>query len=252
MSAAPRVLVAVATYNELENLPSLIDAIWSALPAADIVVVDDDSPDGTGAWCQTRAATSSQLTCICRHNERGLGSATICALRRAIDQQYDLIVTMDADFSHPPERLPAIIDQAQHADVVIGSRYVDGGAIEGWPWSRRVVSRAMNTASRWFAGMAARDSSGAYRCYHVAALERIRLEDVKSGGFAYLEEILFLLQRSGATIREVPITFRDREKGHSKVALGEVFGKISTLGRLALMRVTSRSYPSNNPASDKG
>jgi dolichol-phosphate mannosyltransferase len=238
MPASPgRSLVAVATYNEIENLPALVDAVLAALPAADILVVDDASPDGTGAWCEEHSRLDPRLTCIRRTSERGLGSATIAALCYAIEHEYEFVLTMDADFSHPPESLPTLRAAAESADVVIGSRYVAGGAIEGWPLARRVVSRTINAASRFLAGLRPRDCSGAFRCYRVQALLRIDFAAIQSGGFAFLEEILWHLQRSGAKIVEVPITFQERQAGRSKASLGEALGKLKTLCRLALLRV---------------
>jgi dolichol-phosphate mannosyltransferase len=234
-----RALVAVATYNERDNLPPLVDAILAVLPEADVLVVDDDSPDGTGVWCEQHASAEPRLKCLRRTGERGLGSATIAALRYAIEQDYKLVLTMDADFSHPPEFLPDLVAAADPADVVIGSRYVAGGAVEGWPLARRIVSRLVNGASRHVAGLAPRDCSGAFRCYRVEALRRIDLASIRSGGFAYLEEILWHLQRSGARVVEVPITFRDRRAGRSKTTIAEGVGKLKTIGRLAWKRLRS-------------
>jgi dolichol-phosphate mannosyltransferase len=231
-----RVLVAMATYNEIRNLPQLVGAIFGAVPETDILVVDDDSPDGTGAWCDEEARRQPRLLCIRRTGQRGIGSATIAALRHAIEHDYHLVLTMDADFSHPPEFLPALFSAAETADVVIGSRYVAGGAIDGWPLMRQLVSRAVNTASHYLAGLATRDSSGAFRCYRVDALRRIDLAAVRSQGFGYLEEILWHLQRSGAKIVEVPFTFRERHAGRSKASLREGVGKLMTICRLTLAR----------------
>lgn len=233
---AGRLLVAVATYNEAESLPGLVDAILTTLPTADILVVDDDSPDGTGRWCDERAAHEPRLVCLHRTAERGLGSATIAAFHYAIKQGYDFVLTMDADFSHPPEFLASLVAAAESADVAIGSRYVEGGAIEGWPRSRRWISRVVNAASRHLAGLTPHDCSGAFRCYRVDALRRIDLSDVQSSGFAYLEEILWFLQRAGARMVEVPITFRERQAGKSKTNLTEATGKLKTICRLALHR----------------
>lgn len=231
-----RLLVAVATYNEIDNLPSLVDAILAELPTADILVVDDDSPDGTGRWCEERSATEPRLACLRRTGKRGLGTATLAAFRLAIDRGYDFILTMDADFSHSPEALPTLVAAAQDADVAIGSRYVEGGRIVGWPRTRRLASRLVNNASRYLAGLAPRDSSGAFRCYRVCALRRIDLAAIRSHGFGYLEETLWHLQRSRAKIVEVPITFHERRAGRSKVHFGEAVGKLKTICRLAVGR----------------
>src|SRR6187551_1181641 len=144
-----RALVAVATYNEIENLPGLVEAIHKVLPAADILVVDDNSPDGTGKWCDERARSDSRFAVLHRAGKLGLGSATIAAMQFALDHQYDVLVTMDADWSHDPEYLPRLVRAVDDADVAVGSRYCEGGAIEGWPLGRRVLSRGVN----WLSGI---------------------------------------------------------------------------------------------------
>src|SRR5688500_10395441 len=156
-----RTLVAVATYNEIENLPSLVAAIRTELPDADILVVDDNSPDGTGRWCDEEAARSPWFSVIHRAGKLGLGSASWTAMQAAIDRGYEWLITLDADWSHPPEALPRLLAAAQtrQADVVIGSRYVPGGTIAGWPASRRVVSAIMNVATRVALGLPLRDAS---------------------------------------------------------------------------------------------
>jgi dolichol-phosphate mannosyltransferase len=234
--AFSRVLVAVATYNEIENLPGLIEAIHDRLPAADILVVDDNSPDGTGNWCDERAKTDSQLKCLHRSGKLGLGSATLAAVRFAIDESCDVLVTMDADWSHDPEYLPALVAAVDGADVALGSRYCDQGAIEGWPLSRRILSRGMNWLSGLMLRLPIRDASGAFRAYRLATLKKIDLDAIHSAGYSYLEEILWHLHRAGATFVEVPITFRERRAGRSKINAREAVDKISTLLRLSMGR----------------
>ncbi len=233
------ILIALATYNEIENLPTLVAAIRAQLPDADVLVVDDNSPDGTGLWCEEFARTTAWFTVIHRAGKLGLGSATWTALQAAIDRGYDVVVTLDADWSHPPEVLPALVAATANADVVIGSRYCPGGRIEGWPWSRRAVSRAMNLATRAALGVPVRDASGACRAYRVELLRRVDFSQLTSTGYAYLEEILWHLARLGARFAEVPIAFADRRHGASKVHAGEAVGKARMLGRLAWRRMTS-------------
>lgn len=232
----PRTLVALATYNEIENLPGLVAEIFRWLPDADILVVDDNSPDGTGTWCDSHAAKEPRFQCLHRPAKQGLGTATLAAFRHAIDQGYDVVATLDADWSHDPRYLPALVGALDSADVAIGSRYVPGGAIEGWPRHRRFASRWMNRLSRRLLHWPVHDSSGAFRAYRVSKLQRLALDRVHSTGYAYLEEILWLLHRADARFAEVPITFHQRRCGRSKISAGEAVAKLSLLFRLACFR----------------
>jgi dolichol-phosphate mannosyltransferase len=231
-----RTLVALATYNEIENLPGLVDEILRVLPNADLIVVDDNSPDGTGKWCDTRAATEPRLRCRHRPAKLGLGSATLEAAQLAIEGSYDVLITLDADWSHDPKYLPELLHATENADVAIGSRYVPGGAIVGWPRHRRVMSRCMNRISRTLLGLPVRDASGAFRAYRVAKLQEIDLTSIQATGYAYLEEILWHLHGAGATFAEVPITFHQRRAGSSKITAGEAADKLRVLCRLGLAK----------------
>ena len=224
-----RTLVALATYNEIENLPSLVDEILRVLPDADVLVIDDNSPDGTGRWCDERAASESRLHCLRRPGKQGLGSATLAGMRWALDRPYDAFITMDADWSHDPRYLTELVRALETNDIAIGSRYTAGGSIEGWPLPRRVMSRVMNTLSRLMLRLPIRDTSGAFRAYRVAALRSMDLSHIQATGYSYLEEILWRLHRAGATLTEVPITFYERRAGASKINLREAIGKLKTL-----------------------
>jgi dolichol-phosphate mannosyltransferase len=204
------------------------------LPDADLLVVDDNSPDGTGKWCDSHARNESRLRCVHRPGKLGLGSATLEAARIAIDEGYDVFITLDADWSHDPKHLPQLLCAVQQADVAIGSRYVAGGAIEDWPWHRRVMSRSMNRVSRTLLGLPVHDSSGAFRAYRVAKLRELDFADIQSAGYAYLEEILWRLDRIGATFAEVPITFQQRRAGRSKISAREASSKLLMLLRILL------------------
>jgi dolichol-phosphate mannosyltransferase len=232
----PRVLVALATYNEIQTLPSLVDEIERVLPDADVLVVDDNSPDGTGVWCDERAKTDPRVKCLHRPGKLGLGSATVAGIRWALSHEYDVVVTMDADWSHDPQYLPALVEATERADVTIGSRYCAGGGIEGWPLYRRIVSRAMNWLSRRMLRLPVADSSGAFRAYRADVLRADVLEQVQSAGYSYLEEILWQLQRTGATFEEVPISFRERRAGRSKISLSEAAAKMRLLWTLSKQR----------------
>lgn len=230
---SPRILVALATYNEIETLPDLVDEILRVLPGADLLVIDDNSPDGTGKWCDERAAVEPRLHCLHRAGKLGLGSATIAGMNWALERSYVVVVTMDADWSHDPSHLPELLRATEDVDVAVGSRYCAGGAIEGWSLSRRVMSRWMNRLSRLMLRLPVRDSSGAFRAYRASALRKIDLAAIQAAGYSYLEEILWELHRAGATFSEVPITFHERRAGKSKINFGEATAKLSTLFRLS-------------------
>jgi len=236
MSDSQRTLVALATFNEIENLPTLVDAIEQALPDADLLIVDDNSPDGTGRWCDERSAGDTRLSVLHRAGKLGLGSATIEAFAHAIERDYNVVVTMDADWSHEPTAIAELVALTGTADVAIGSRYCPGGRIEGWPLARRLVSRVMNRLTRLLLRVPARDTSGAFRAYRIEALRLIDLSQISSTGYAYLEEIVWRLHHAGATFAELPITFRDRRAGASKIGVGELFGKLRMLARCAWRR----------------
>ncbi len=222
MKNPTRVLIAIATFNEMENIRRLVPALRGLMPEAEILVVDDDSPDRTWQWVQEAAKVDTRLSLIHRRNKSGLGSATIAGLRYGIENGFDLVATMDADFSHPPgtmaTMIQAMIDD-QDVDALLGSRYVEGGRIEGWPVRRRVASKTVNFLARAWLGLRTYDNTGAMRVYRRSSLETIDVGRLRNSGYAYLEEILLKLQQSGARIVETPITFRDRECGKSKAGL---------------------------------
>ncbi|MCA9246125.1 MAG: polyprenol monophosphomannose synthase [Planctomycetales bacterium] len=238
--ASSRLLVTFATYNERETLPKLVDAVFEQLPQANVLVVDDNSPDGTGDWCDQHAATQPRLHCLHRRGKLGLGTATIAAFEYAIEQQYDYVLNMDADFSHDPGYAPQIVEAMENAageplaDVAIGSRYVPGGKIEGWPLLRHCMSRAVNGYSRLLLRLPTRDCSGAFRCYRVSLLREIDFDRVVSRGYSFQEEILWRLRRAGARFSEIPITFVNRQEGASKINVHEALSAAWILFRLRL------------------
>jgi dolichol-phosphate mannosyltransferase len=227
-------LVSIATYNEIDNLPLLVEAIWQGAPQADILVIDDNSPDGTGRWCDERAAQEPRLKCVHRPGKLGLGTATIAAMQYAIEHGYELLLNMDADFSHHPRYIPALLAAAEHADVAIGSRYCAGGGTQGWPLSRRLMSWGVNTYARVLLGLSPKDTSGAFRCYRVALLNKLDFTAIKSRGYSFQEEILWRLKRLGARMVEVPIVFADRERGQSKINKQEAATALWLIARLGV------------------
>jgi dolichol-phosphate mannosyltransferase len=237
-------LIIVATFNEMENLPGLVAQLNQQLPDASILVVDDDSPDGTGVWAQKRAKLNDRLDCLIRTTERGLGTATLAGMKWGLERGFDLIATMDADLSHPPESLAemvVIMDSDPSVDIVVGSRYVPGGGIQGWPVMRRVGSHLVNLFVRLWLGLRIRDNSSAMRIYRAAALRDIGLEQVTSPGYAYLEELLLVFDRAGARIVEHAFVFCNREQGSSKL---DFWVGLSVFREIFWMRF--RRFPQTN------
>ena len=227
------VLIGISTYNEIENLPTLVQQIDQELPQAHLLIVDDNSPDGTGQWSEEQAQAREGFFCIRRKGKLGLGTATIATLQYAIDHEYQFVINMDADLSHPPRFLPRLVEAAQNADVAIGSRYVRGGQVVGWPLRRKIMSRCVNGFARLALGLSTKDCSGSFRCYRVSKLQQISLTSVRSRGYSFFEEILWHLRHANARFVEVPITFQDREKGASKINLREAFTALKIIAQLA-------------------
>ena len=231
-ASQPRVLIALATYNERDNLAPLVQAIRATLPAADVLILDDNSPDGTGAAADLLAQQDARIHVIHRTGKLGLGTAILAVMRFAMDKNYDHLLTMDADFSHHPRYLSDILQGMNHADVMIGSRYVPGGGVENWPLSRRLMSRTTGQLVRFLLGMPARDTSGNYRCYRVSLLRRANLDQLLSSGYSFQQEVLHRCFLAGARLGETPIIFADRKAGQSKANLKEIVRSLSTLLRL--------------------
>jgi dolichol-phosphate mannosyltransferase len=240
MNTQPSTLVIIATYNEMENLPRLTDEVFRYAPHAQLLVVDDHSPDGTGRWCDGRAAQDERFHVIHRSGKLGLGTATAAGMQHAIDRGFEYAVVMDADFSHPPDTIPALLagmigeGQGKTVDVMVGSRYVPGAVVRGWPWYRRWMSRVVNAYARWMLGLSVRDCSGAFRCYRTEQLRRIDLAQMRSRGYSYLEELLWMLKQSGARIEELPITFTNRQQGQTKINGREALATLWVLLRLGI------------------
>lgn len=236
-----QLLVSIATYNEAENLPRLLDEIARHAPQADVLVIDDHSPDGTGELCDRRAESDPRLHCLHRTGKLGLGTATIAAMRYAIENGYTWLLNMDADFSHHPRHIPALVESMElHADgprdVMIGSRYVTGGAIEGWSLKRHLMSRGVNWYARTLLGLPAHDCSGAFRCYRVSMLEKLDLAAIRSRGYSFQEEVLWHLKNAGAKFGETPITFVDRVHGASKINGREALAALRIILGLAFTK----------------
>ncbi|MFF2050703.1 polyprenol monophosphomannose synthase [Leifsonia sp. NPDC058194] len=228
-----RTLVIIPTYNERENVGPIVGRVRASVPAVEVLVVDDNSPDGTGEIADALAATDSNVHVLHRAGKDGLGAAYREGMRWALDAGYDRIVEMDADGSHRPEELPRLLDALRTeaagaeaagagADVVLGSRWVAGGGVVNWPARRRLLSRGGSAYSRIALGVPARDVTGGYRAFTADALRRIHFADVESQGYCFQIDMLRRAYGAGLTVAEVPITFVEREHGASKMTGGIV------------------------------
>ncbi|MGH3647239.1 MAG: polyprenol monophosphomannose synthase [Micromonosporaceae bacterium] len=225
-----RVLVVVPTYNEADNVRQITERLRSAVSDVDLLIADDNSPDGTGRIADELAADDHQIRVLHRLDKQGLGAAYIAGFRWAAERGYDAVVEMDADGSHAPEQLPKLLDALVGADVVIGSRWVPGGTVVNWPRHRLLLSRGANLYTRIALGMPVRDATGGYRAYRMPVLEKLDLDAVASQGYCFQVDLTWRAYQQGARVREVPITFTERERGRSKMS--------ASIVREALWRVT--------------
>jgi dolichol-phosphate mannosyltransferase len=235
-------LVIVPTFNERDNLPLLAQGLLS-LPDVNVLVVDDNSPDGTGAIADDLAQSSGgRLTVMHRTDKRGLGRSYVDGIALAVRQPFDVICQMDADLSHDPRYLPDLVAATDRADVVIGSRYVEGGAIVNWPKRRRLLSRFANLYIRTVTRLSPRDCTSGYRCWRREALGALVLDRFTSDGYSFLVEMLFAAARSGCRIAEVPITFVERRLGESKLSSAVLVESALTPWRLVATKDTDRPF----------
>jgi dolichol-phosphate mannosyltransferase len=226
-----RVLVIVPTYNEVENVAAILARLHASVPAADALVVDDGSPDGTGELAERLAAADGRVHVLRRPGKGGLGPAYVAGFRWARARGYDVVVEMDADGSHAPEQLPRLLDALASADLVLGSRYVPGGSVTDWPAHRLLLSRVGNRYTRWALRLPLADATGGYRAARGELIDRLPFDDVASEGYCFQVDWAWRAVRSGARVTEVPITFAERKFGRSKMS--------GSIVREALVRVTA-------------
>lgn len=212
-----RVAVLIPTYNERENLPRIVERVRACVPSADVVVLDDNSPDGTGEVADELTASDEQVFVRHRQGKEGLGAAYLDGFAWALERGYDAIVEMDADGSHQPEHLPRMLEAAADADLVIGSRYVRGGRVVNWPANRKAISMAGNAYIRVILGMPVNDATAGYRVYRAETLRAIGLDEVESAGYCFQTDLTVRTVRAGLRVVEIPITFVEREIGDSKM-----------------------------------
>jgi len=228
-----RVVIVMPTYNERQNLESIAGRVRTALPTADLLVVDDNSPDGTGDIADKMAETDSHVQVLHRTEKAGLGKAYIAGFSWALDRGYDVIIEMDADGSHQPEHLPSLVAALDIADLAIGSRWMRGGKVVNWPKSREALSRAANVYTELMLGLGVRDATAGFRAYRAATLRKISLNQVESTGYCFQIDLTIRVAQAGLRIVEVPITFVEREHGASKMSnaiIGEAFLRVAQWG----------------------
>ena len=230
-----KVVVVVPTYNEASNLAPFLDALWALpVPGLQVLVVDDESPDGTGQLADELAGrTPGRLEVLHRRGARGLGLAYVDGFKRALTMGADVIVQMDADFSHAPDDVPRLVDGLKSADVVIGSRYVPGGSVDNsWGFGRSALSRSANALARTTLGLKTHDATAGFRAWRRQALEAVDPGRISSNGYHFQVEMIYISEKLGLRIAEVPIHFTDRQVGHSKMSL-----KVKIDGMVGLLRV---------------
>ncbi len=233
-----RSLIIIPTYNERENIASIVGRVRACVPSGDVLVVDDSSPDGTGRLVDGLAAADSQVHALHRSQKNGLGAAYLDAFTWGLARGYDRLVQLDADGSHLPEQLSTLLAAADTADVVLGSRWVPGGAVKNWPWYRRLLSRGGSAYSRALLSLPQRDVTGGYRVYTANALERMDLSSVESLGYCFQIDMLLHAVRAGLTVVEIPITFVERTLGSSKMS-GSIV--VEAMARVTIWGLTGRN-----------
>ncbi len=247
----PETLIIIPTYNEAENLAILVPMLLALPLDTGVIVVDDNSQDGTGVLAERFAAEQPQrVTVIHRPRKMGLGTAYLAGFERALREGAAFILTMDADFSHHPRYIPAMVEMARDGyDLVIGSRYVPGGGTPDFPLQRILLSHGANAFARFMLGLQAHDTTAGFRCYRRHVLESLPLGAIFSNGYSFLIEMLFLVQQAGFRVGELPIVFEDRRRGKSKISRQEIVRALYTVLRLTARRLAGRHQRSGGSTS---
>lgn len=232
-----KTLIIIPTYNELENLPRLLPEVLSKDESIDVLIVDDNSPDGTAGFVEDQMTTNNRIHLIKRPSKQGLGTAYIAGFKFALKNGYDFIFEMDADFSHDPKEIPRFLDEIKNADVVLGSRYINGVNVINWPMRRLLLSSFANFYTRSITGMPVHDATGGYKCFRIKVLQAIDLDKVKSNGYAFQIEMSFKAWKKGFKVKEIPIIFVDRVKGKSKMSKKIVREAVTMVWKLRLKSI---------------
>ncbi|MCB0193962.1 MAG: polyprenol monophosphomannose synthase [Anaerolineae bacterium] len=237
-----KICVIVPTYNERENITDLVQQILALPIDAHVIVVDDNSPDGTGEVVDGLAESHNRVGVIHRSGKLGLGTAYLAGFKKGLSEGADRLITMDADFSHNPSYIPQLVDLANYYHITIGSRYVPQGGVVNWGVQRRFLSWGANAFARTILGLKANDCTAGFRCYHREVLLSIELDQIFSNGYSFLVEMIFKCQRAGFTVGEIPIIFANRERGKSKISHREIYKAMYTVMRLAFSRLKRRPH----------
>lgn len=232
-----KTLIIIPTYNEYDNLRPLLETIFSYAPQSDILIVDDNSPDGTGQLADQFAAEDPRVHVLHRAGKLGLGTAYVAGFKYSIEHNYDAAFEMDADFSHDPKYLPDFLKAIETADLVIGSRYIPGGSTPNWSFGRRCISGCGNIFARFMLGIPVHDCTAGFRCYRREVLESIDLDTIQSQGYAFQVELAYRVMKQRFRITEIPITFMDRRVGKSKMSRKIVIEAFTFVVRARLGKV---------------
>ena len=235
-----KALVIIPTYNEAENIEKLIEEVLKQSSILEMLVVDDNSPDGTAAIVQRVQQTNPKVHLLQRPRKMGLGTAYVAGFKFALDHGYDFAFEMDADFSHNPEKLPVMLNAMKECDLVIGSRYISGVNVVNWPLKRLLLSYFANIYTRVITGMPVHDATAGFKCYRRAVLETMNLDAIISNGYAFQIETNFRAWKKGFTLKEIPITFVDRRVGVSKMSKSIVYEAVFMVWKLKLLSIFNR------------
>ena len=232
-----KILIIIPTYNELENLPKLLPEVLSKDENINVLIVDDNSPDGTAGFVERQMKVDNRIHLIKRPSKQGLGTAYIAGFKYALQNNFQIIFEMDADFSHDPKEIPRFLDEIKNSDVVLGSRYINGVNVINWPLRRLLLSSFANLYTRIITGLPVHDATGGYKCFNRKVLEAIDLDRVKSNGYAFQIEMTFKAWKKGFKVKEIPIIFVDRVKGKSKMSKKIVREAVTMVWKLRIKSI---------------
>ena len=232
-----KTLIIIPTYNELENLPRLLPEVLLKDESIDVLIVDDNSPDGTATFVESQMKNNNRIHLIKRQSKQGLGTAYIAGFKYALQNNFEFIFEMDADFSHDPKEIPRFLDEIKNSDVILGSRYINGVNVINWPLRRLLLSSFANLYTRVITGLPVHDSTGGFKCFRREVLEAIDLDKVKSNGYAFQIEMTFKAWKKGFRVKEIPIIFVDRVKGKSKMSKKIVREAVTMVWKLRIKSI---------------